>query len=172
MFVSFQIKDFFFDADKVVKALSKAERKALSQAGAFVRTSARGSLRRRKKPSSPGQTPSVHSKDKNRTLKKILFGYDPTAHSVIVGPVGFGKAEAPHALEVGGTSTVRVPRKNEGRKASPAQAASFKRRKALGLIQRKPTVRRPIKIEPRPFMNPALKREAPKFPGFWAGVVK
>lgn len=170
--VSFKIKDYFFDGAKVLAALNKAERKALSKAGAFVQTSAKRSLRRRKKPSQPGQTPSIYSKDKNRTLKKILFGYDPTAHSVIVGPVGFGRAEAPRALELGGASTVRVPKKNEGRRSSPAQAASFKRRKALGLIQRKPSVRRPIKVEPRPFMNPALKREAPKFPGLWAGAVK
>lgn len=174
MLVSFKIKEFFFDGAKVEAALTKAERKELSRAGAFVQTSAKRSLRRRKRASSPGQTPSIHSKDKNRTLKKILFGYDPAAHSVIVGPVGFGTATAPRALELGGNSTIRVKAKNgnSGRRATPVQAASFKRRKALGLIQRKPVVRKPIKVEPRPFMNPALKREAPKFPSLWAGSVK
>ena len=172
--LTFSIKEFFFDREKVAKALTKANKKALSKAGAFVRTAARGSLRRRKKPSSPGQTPSIHSKDKNRTLKKILFGYDPATESVIVGPVGFGKATAPHTLEKGGQVSVRVKSKhgNSGRKATPRQAAAFKRRLAAGMVRRKPIVRKVIAIEARPYMNPALHREYPKFPELWAGSVK
>ena len=94
---------------------------------------------------------------------------------VLVGPVGFGQGTAPRALELGGTTTITIPRKkhgNTGRKATPAQAAAFKRRKAAGLIQRKPKVKRVITIEERPYMNPALEREAPKFPGLWTGAVK
>ena len=33
-------------------------------------------LRRRKRPSKPGESPSVHSTDRVATLKNILFGFD------------------------------------------------------------------------------------------------
>jgi hypothetical protein len=94
-----EYKKFFFDRKLVMDKMGEATRRALSKAGAFIRTRARTSIRKRKKISKPGSPPSSHV----GTLKKLLFfGYDPSAKSVVVGPAAFGKAEAPSLLEFGG----------------------------------------------------------------------
>jgi len=138
--------DMFFDTDRVVRAADAATRKNLSKAGAFVRRTARSSIRKRKKISAPGQPPSSHT----GLLKRfIFFGYDGGRKTVVVGPMRLnGKAgAAPDALEHGGQSVVLAGRRN--------------RRK-----------RRRIRIRARPFMGPALKKEAPKFAGMWASSVR
>ena len=48
-------KNFFFDSDKVQKAVDRTERKVLSKYGSYVRRTARSSMRKRKGPSKPGQ---------------------------------------------------------------------------------------------------------------------
>jgi hypothetical protein len=57
------MKDFFFDRQSVIDRMTKANRRALSKVGAFIRRRARSSLRRRKRRSQPGSPPSVHSRD-------------------------------------------------------------------------------------------------------------
>jgi hypothetical protein len=85
--ITMRMKDVFFDRAAVKNRMTKANRKALSKAGAFIRRRARSSLRRRKKPSPPGQPPSVHTNDRVATLKNVLFAYDPHNESLVVGPV-------------------------------------------------------------------------------------
>ena len=75
--MTMRMKDFFFDRQAVKGRMTKANRKALSKAGAFIRRRARSSLRRRKKSSEPGRPPSVHTSDRVATLKNILFAYEP-----------------------------------------------------------------------------------------------
>lgn len=94
----------FFDADPVLRAIDKATKAVLSKQGAFVRTSAKSSIRKRKKPAKPGQPPSSHV----GTLKKLIFfSYDATTKSVVVGPTPFGKRDPTGAslLEYGGSTT-------------------------------------------------------------------
>ncbi len=50
--------DMFFDTDRVKRAAGVAARRNLSKVGAFVRTGARSSIRKRKGISTPGQPPS------------------------------------------------------------------------------------------------------------------
>lgn len=85
--VDISIKKFFFDRPEVLKRLKKKKLKALRSAGALSRKVARNSLRRRKRRSLPGETPSVHTKSRFASLKNILFGLDPTREETIVGPV-------------------------------------------------------------------------------------
>ena len=80
--MTMRAKQLFFDRRLVQNRMSKANRKALSKAGAFIRRRARSSLRRRKRVSAPGQPPSVHSTDGVATLKNILFAYEPNLESV------------------------------------------------------------------------------------------
>ena len=76
-------KTLFFDSPKVLSAVDKATRQVLSKFGAFVRRSAKSSIRKRKRISSPGQPPSSHS----GFLKKFIwFGYEPGSKSVVIGP--------------------------------------------------------------------------------------
>jgi len=140
--IGFDIKQLFFDKPAVINAVDRATRKVLSKFGAFVRTTARHSIRKRKQPAPPGKPPSSHT----GLLKKfIYFGYDPSKRSVVIGPVRLserGRGELPGApplLEYGGTRKV-------GKKVAFYKA--------------------------RPFMGPAFENEKPQLPAMWASSVK
>lgn len=141
-----QAKRLFFDKSAVTRAVDRAERKVFSKFGAFVRQTARNSIRTRRERSLPGEPPSSHT----GLLKRfILFLYDPARHSVIVGPVRLNQkiGEAPAALEFGGRSRVYAGRRNRRRL-------------------------RTVTIRPRPYMRPALERERPQLPALWANSVR
>ncbi|HUX17173.1 MAG TPA: hypothetical protein VMW52_11920, partial [Phycisphaerae bacterium] len=79
-----RVKELFFDAPAVRRAMDDASHKALSRIGAFLRTRARGSMREAKGPSRPGKPPHAHV----GTIKRLLFfSYDRATRSVVVGPV-------------------------------------------------------------------------------------
>lgn len=97
-----RMKSLFFDRKSVLEGVDKATRVALSKFGAFVRTRARSSIRTRKEVSAPGSPPSSHT---GRLKAGVLFGYDPEARSVIIGPVAYREGStAPRLLEEGGVS--------------------------------------------------------------------
>jgi hypothetical protein len=102
--ITIKIKDTFFDRKSVVNAVDRAQRSALSRIGAFVRTRARSSMRKRKKSAAAGSPPSVHEGGIKRLL---FFGYDAANSSVVVGPVTYRKGDAPNLLEFGGTTTIK-----------------------------------------------------------------
>lgn len=141
--IDLSIKQLFFDRPKVQRAVDKARRKVLSKAGAFVRTSAKSSIRKRKGISRPGNPPHSHT---GLVRRFILFGYDHATDSVVVGPVKIKSGRAVESLEYGGKSTANSRRR--GRR-----------------IQRAVTVRA------RPFMRPAMKKELPKFPELWRNSI-
>lgn len=98
-----QIKTLFFDKKKVLDAADRATSRVLSRFGAFVRTRARSSIRKRKRISDPGSPPSSHV----GTLRdSIYFAYDPARRSVVIGPVRAGDSGGMGALalEEGGLS--------------------------------------------------------------------
>lgn len=140
-----RIKQLFFDKAKVVRAVDKARRAVLSKAGAFIRTAARSSIRRRKAPSPPGKPPSSHT----GLLKKfIYFGYEPDSDSVVIGPVKLNKpGAAPSVLEHGGKTLIHKRRRGR-------------------------VVRRRVSIKPRPYMGPTLEKERPKLPKLWKNSVR
>jgi hypothetical protein len=161
-------KDFFFDRQAVRDRLSKANRKALSKAGAYIRRRARSSLRRRKNTSPPGQPPSVHTADAVATLKNILFAYEPERESLVVGPVKLnqktllgpelGYATVPQVQEFGArvkTREVRVGNRWRSgvRRVRPGQ----------------PVRVRAATYPARPFMGPALEAERDNLPDAWSG---
>jgi len=138
-----KITHLFFDSAKVVRSVDKSTRKVLSKFGAFVRRTAKQSIRKRKKSSTPGMPPSSHT----GLLKRfIFFGYDIQKRSVVIGPTRLtenNRGEAPSILEYGGRTTV------EGNKKK---------------------IR--VRIRPRPFMGPAFEKEKPKLPSMWKDSVK
>jgi hypothetical protein len=135
-------KAMFFDTRAVTSRVDSATRRVLSKFGAFVRTGARHSIRKRKTISQPGDPPSSHV---GLLRKLIYFGYDGTRKSVVIGPTPLrGTAEAPPLLEYGGRTRVR------DRKGKSVTAT----------------------FRPRPFMGPAFEREKPKLPAMWAGSVR
>lgn len=161
----------FFDSSRVLARVDRARRRVLSRFGAFVRTRARSSIRKRKKASAPGQPPSSHE----GSLKRLLFfAYDASSRSVVVGPVPFQRGEAPELLEEGGTAIRRRRVRPAGsRKASAPQAAAFRRLVAAGRITRPEPeyVTYQATYRARPYMAPAAEAERPKFAPLWRDSV-
>lgn len=142
--ITMRIKDVFFDRAAVTRSVDAAKRRVLSKAGAFIRTAARTSIRKRKGSAPPGKPPHSHEGSLRRL---ILFGYDRANESVVVGPVGFKNSVAPRALEHGGTTVVLSRQR--------------------GRLQT-----RKVRIAARPYMAPALERERPKLPLLWRNSVR
>lgn len=179
--VAMSAHDWFLDRRQVIEAVGRANIKALSKAGAFIRKRSRTSLRRRKKTSSPGNPPSVHSNDSIATLKNILFAYEPQQESLVVGPVklnqreqswiDFGQTTVPQLLEFGDVALLHEWSWDGGRTWSRrdkrVRHASRHRREVYDFIARK---RRAV-YKPRPFMGPALEAEQDRIPEAWAGSV-
>jgi len=135
-------REMFFDGRKVLRAVDAAARKVLSRFGAFVRTTARHSIRRRRAVSRPGEPPSSHA---GHLRRLIFFGYDAGRRSVVIGPTPFrGPAEVPPLLEYGGKARRR------GRKGRMVMAT----------------------YKARPYMGPAFESEKPKLPAMWANSVR
>jgi hypothetical protein len=95
-----QAKSTFFDRKPVVDAVDRATRQVLSRFGAFVRTRARSSIRKRKAVSAPGDPPSSHE----GTLRRLIFfAYDAARKGVVIGPTQSRPgSEVPRLLEYGG----------------------------------------------------------------------
>jgi hypothetical protein len=89
--LSMRMSRYFLDRREVQKRLGKANARAMSKVGAFLRRRARSSLRRRKRTSRPGEPPSVHSDDAVANLKNILFAVEPRRQSLVVGPVALNQ---------------------------------------------------------------------------------
>lgn len=137
-----QTKSGFFDRFAVMVAVDAMTRRVLSKFGAYVRQSARTSIRPRKAVSAVGSPPSSHL---GLLRKFILFSWDNERRSVVIGAALLnGKAyrDAPAALEFGGR---------------------FKRRSRKG-----PYV---ATYKPRPFMGPAFDANLPKLPRMWADAL-
>lgn len=141
-----EAKGLFFDAREVQDAATRAERKVLSQFGAFVRTRSRTSIRKRQAPAPADSPPSSHT---GLLKRNIFFVFDPTWHSVVIGPVRLNgkRGSAPEALEHGGTSVAVV-----------------------GSKENRHTER--IEIDARPYMGPAFAAELPGVPSLWANVIR
>jgi hypothetical protein len=142
--IDVRIKRLFFDRPKVQRAVDRAKRAVLARAGAFIRTTARHSIRKRKGSAPPGQPPHSHEGSLRRL---IFFGYDRGTDSVVVGPVGFSRSNAPNVLEFGGKTVVE--RRRRGKRE-----------------------RRSVRIAKRAFMGPALEKERSKLPKLWANSVR
>lgn len=163
--VDISMQQFFFDRQKVIDQVGKANAKRLSKAGAFIRQTARTKiLRRRKGVSPPGSPPSVHAKSGDfASLKNILFHMDPNDESVIVGPVKTnmrertpsGNTTVPQRHEFGGVGVIA----EEAWQNSNNWRRRDWRRSSNPL--KKYRVRR-ARYAKRPFMGPALQTEINK----------
>lgn len=142
--ITMRIKNLFFDKKTVLRAVDKAKRAVLSKAGAFIRTTAKHSIRTKKGAAPPGKPPHSHEGSLRRL---IYFGYDPVTDSVVVGPVGFKRTGAPHVLEFGGKTEIQRRRRGK-------------------------VVRTRVTIDQRAFMGPALEKERPQLPKRWGGSVR
>lgn len=143
-------KGLFFDRAAVQSAVDRVKRKNLSRFGAFVRRTARSSIRKRKRGSSrPGQPPF----SKTGLLRQfILFGYDAAAESVVIGPAKLNKpGSAPEVLEHGGVAEIIRVRVRKGNRSRERQR---------------------VLIKARPYMRPAFEAELKKAALVWKDTVR
>jgi len=186
--LTMDVKDFFFDRQKVAQRAEKGMIRGLSKVGAFVRRRARSKLRKRKRVSQPGESPSVHSDDSVATLRNILFALDANSLSVVIGPVrlnqvnqlilsgetGFAlQGTVPQLMEFGGESRVfewDLRGKGEWSRADRRFTRTFERWQKQGILAERTRVR-VSRYAPRPFMGPALKEELANVPSGFEAVV-
>lgn len=142
--VTMRLTGLFFDAPVVQRAMDKSTRQALSKGGAFIRQTAKTSIRKRKGVSKPGQAPHSHAGHLRRLL---FFAYDLATASVVIGPARFRDGEAPNLLEKGGTVV---------RKRSKARGGGRVR----------------MVYRARPFMGPAMDKELPNLPKRWHNTIR
>lgn len=190
-----QAKGLFFDRGKVVSAEDRATRRVLPRFGAFVRKTAKGSMRKAKKSADPGKPPKSHE----GLLKKFLFFvYDRLRRSVIIGPAllnqlaGGGDQPVPELLEEGGTAERRLLfmwREADGRRRVSAairgqgdvvatgrglrdrRTGRFVSKRKVEVIHSRSAPKQRVTYEPRPFMGPAFEKELPKVPQMWRDAI-
>jgi hypothetical protein len=170
--------NFFNEAETaLMPAVDRAAYRVLFRFAAAVRKTAQRSMRRRKKSSRPGEPPSAKQGD---LRKLILFAYDRSTKSAVVGAVAFpssagGKVPATH--EYGGvlppsrSSTIRDVL---GSATPQRRAEMFGRANAEGLrikdwLRKHPQPeadrlpKRPGVYPARPYIRPALDKMLPQF---------
>ncbi|MEO1530387.1 MAG: hypothetical protein AAFX06_33785 [Planctomycetota bacterium] len=186
-----------FNVRAIENAISREEKRRLVRIGAFVRTVARRSLRRRKRVSKPGRPPSVHARG-FASLKSIFFVFNPRQSSVVIGPVKLSvdsltknPISVPQTLEFGGGITVTEQHIGGGDWRTVSKRSQI--RKKFNDPRRKPRKgpkrkgpkrpktnaepgalrRRSAKVDPRPFMGPALETavQSGKIADAFAGMV-
>lgn len=183
-----QAKSMFFDRAAVLGFIDKKLAKALSKIGAYIRQSARQSIRDSETPSKPGQPPHSHLGAQRRKLnrrrkdqglppvkagleglKEIYFFYEPERRTVVVGPVKYNLVSfrgagvidhgtVPEIMEKGGDVTFLEHQKPG--EQTWKRVTSRRRDSAQGHTTRNRTIR----LAKRPFMVPALEREVVNLP--------
>ncbi len=161
--VGVQFKRLFFDRPAVINAVDAATARVLREFGKRVRAESRASIKEASGPASAGSPPHSHMRARRRRINRwrkkkgkprlrrggfqgirhILYSFDPTEKSVIIGPVGNRRSEVPQLLEYGGR--VKVRRDGELR-VEPYPA--------------------------RPFMGPAFARKTPDLDTLWRDSVR
>lgn len=148
----------FYDRRPVQSAQSRAKLRVGSRFGAFVRRSARSSIRRRLDSSRPGSPPTNVT---GLLRRLIFFSYDRDIDGPVIGPTRAGRSQfgrtGAEVLEFGG----------------PAQVTRFRRDgwtdQGSPRYQRVTTR---FNVAARPFMLPALQRESKRLPSMWTGAVR
>ena len=143
-------RGFILDRRSIERSIQAGAKTALNKSGAYIRRSAKASIKRRKRGiSEPGQPPISHT----GAIKRILYAYDPRTRTVVVGPLPFGLRGA-GVLEYGGVTRVKQP--------VPTSGGGYR----IRIIK--------MLIRARPFMRPALSREAAsgKLASAWKNVMK
>lgn len=153
---------------KVRRAVRDANIRALGDAGAVIRDSAKASMPQRAGNSPPGSPPSML---KTFFPRLVRTGVDRSVPSSVAGPTSAartaGAAAFMRSLEFGGPlpATIARPKRKSGRDAQGRFRAG-----SNGTGKRVPRLVKTV--EARPFMGPALEREQSKIPRFWANSLR
>lgn len=142
----------------LLKRVDKAEKKWLNYAGAIIRKSARRNIRRRKRVSRPGESPTNQT---GRLRNDIVYNVNPDRGYVVIGPQRAGNTKnVLQSLEYGGVSY-------SYRSISIYSEATNGERTVKRV--RKRIVRN---IAARPFMGPAFNATQQSIDRFWADAIR
>jgi hypothetical protein len=149
--VTFHLPRIVFDHRKIEKAVERSAVKPIKKSLSTVQQEIMFGYKRRNRVSRPGESPSIHSSDPQRSLLNVMFAYDERTKSGVVGPVKIstsksgGSKALPGLLEHGGTDTV-----GRGRN------------------------KKRVRVGARPNVRPALRRQinAGKIVTPWSNVVR
>lgn len=141
------------NAPVVIKKGQDAAEVIGKRIGAYVMTTARRSLGRKRKdgqPSDPGKPPRVSPAFK----RNVRFEWDKATRSVVIGPQKLSGVATPDAIEAleKGKSTQRVVLTGKGRD-----------RKRRRVSARYPS---------RAFMVPAMEKRIGELPGLWKNAIR
>lgn len=111
--------------ENITKAVDRYEERKLKRAGAFIMTTARRLIRKRRRASLPGKPPSSHQGG----LRNNIF-YADKGREVIVGPIDFGNDRnfVPQILEFGGGYNYTASEVRERQDRIRAAVAALKQR--------------------------------------------
>jgi hypothetical protein len=149
----------FWDPNRLIRSAARAKQQVLRRSAAILRGIMRNSIRKKKGAAAPGQPPHGHT----GALKNlILFDVGPSGVAVI-GPAKRSDSTSvsvPATLEHGGMIRPRKRKQpritRTGKVIVPKQTGSAKL----------------VKVEPRPFVGPALEKFKTQYADLWKNCIK
>ena len=184
----------FFDRVIVETEVDRIEFEGLRRNAMYIRKVARNSIRKKSRPSTPGQPPRSVRGDLKRGIEAH---FERGVNESVVGPMGFGWSKgsgllgAPNTLEFGGDSVIdrSVVRKvgdggevrvvgRGGKEVRPGVRVVYARIRTQAQAARATRINReifapqPVRVAARPFMAPALDKSLPKLAPMWAMSVR
>ncbi len=149
--VGWTIKTEWF-GDRLHDRFIAAASRELRGASAYLRSVARNSIRRRKRKSRPGQTPTNQTGGLKRFIAFERRNGDPLTY--LIGAQRTKAGDIPGRLETGGVARIRTSKR--ARRRDPRAPAVVS-----------------VRIAPRPFMRPALDKtlSQKQFAGRFRGII-
>ena len=188
--------EMFFDRAAVVEAVGRAA-KALSKAGAFIQRRAKSSIRKRKRASLAASRPAAtwarceiaSISASIRPAGRSSSARRPSARSALcrrrsnsagrprgtripAGASGRWATAAKSGWTARHVHDEEKPRREAGHLRHAANRAQVDRANRLNEELYGPEFIGGGRIEPRPYMGPALREETQNLPAMWAGSVK
>lgn len=172
-----QAKAGFFDRKAVLSAVDRAERKNLSKAGAYIRTSARSSMRKARRKTDGELTAEEkrifdlrlriwkQNKDGSPRPKRPMAPSKPGEPPRVV--TGLLKKFLFFAYDAGSKSVVIGPARLNS--ASGTAPATLERGGSATVGGKR---RKTVRVAPRPYMGPALAKNKAVAVGLWKDSVK
>jgi len=178
--VGMKVKNLFFDRKAVTDATDRATRTVFGRFGAFVRRSARSSIRkaRRKRLGELSKEELlIHrirqrkAKEQGRPAPKLPLapsepGRPPRSVSGRLKDFIFFSYEPTRRTVVIGPARI-----NRGEMYGPVTTPELLEEGGTVVKRTRGGARR-INVEARPYMGPAFEKEQPKLPSMWANSVK
>jgi hypothetical protein len=126
---TFDLKKAFFDRKAVTDAVDAGTRKAMVKSLAAFRNRLIAQFQFGDKPSKPGQSPRVRSRNRYANLRNVQFAYDAKTQTGVAGSIRLPKSKSavPGILEHGGTVTIPGRLRRNGSRTRPLTIRIAKR---------------------------------------------